>query len=74
MSAAWGPERAPRALPSRAVCGLPDDNDGVDDSDEGGDDGDDELGKAATGADATRKSSSSLGSFSAFFLAVFLAS
>lgn len=71
MSAAWGPERAQRAPPARVFSGLTDgDNDDDDDAgDEGGGDGDDELGEATAGADAARKSSSSLGSLSAFSLA-----
>lgn len=77
MSAAWGPERAPRPPPARVFPGLTDGNDDGDDDavDESGDNGGDgELGEATAGADAARKSSSSLGSLSAFSLAVSLAS
>ena len=75
MSAAWGPERAPRAPPGRVFSGLTDgDGDDDDAGNEGGGDGDDESGEATAGADAARKSSSSLGSLSAFPLAVSLAS
>lgn len=83
MSAAWGPERTSRP-PAEALSGLPEGNgdedgdnvDGDDDDEEEKDGGGcgDELGEGTAGADASRKISSSLGSLSAFALAVSLAS